>query len=59
VYGAGLTSARSLLFLKKGKAMKTYSGKSITDPFSDTSSDPPQNFSPLYIYGGTRTAAES
>ena len=53
VYGAGLTSGKIVVISKKGKAQKTYSGKSITDPFSDTSSDPPQNFSPLYIYGGT------
>jgi hypothetical protein len=53
VYGAGFTSGKIVVISKKGKAQKTYSGKSITDPFSDTSSDPPQNFSPLYIYGGT------
>ncbi|MFY9739578.1 MAG: hypothetical protein WAK11_11085 [Candidatus Cybelea sp.] len=53
VYGAGLTSGKIVVISKKGKAQKTYSGKSIADPFSDASSDPPQNFSPLYIYGGT------
>jgi hypothetical protein len=53
VYGAGLTSAKIVVISKNGKAQKSYSGKTITDPFSDTSSDPPQNFSPLYIYGGT------
>ena len=53
VYGAGLTSGKIVVISKNGKAQKTYSGKTITDPFSDTSADPPQNFSPLYIYGGT------
>jgi hypothetical protein len=53
VYGAGLASGKIVVISKNGQAQKTYSGKTITDPFSDTSSDPPQNFSPLYIYGGT------
>jgi len=53
VYGAGLTSGKIVVISKNGKAQKTYSGKTITDPFSDTSADPPQNFSPLFIYAGT------
>jgi hypothetical protein len=53
VYGAGLTSGKIVVISKNGKAQKTYSGKTIADPFSDTSADPPQNFSPLFIYAGT------
>jgi len=53
VHGAGLTSGKIVVISKNGKAQKTYSGKTITDPFSDTSADPPQNFSPLFIYAGT------
>ncbi|MGC9992526.1 MAG: hypothetical protein ABSD52_09065 [Candidatus Cybelea sp.] len=53
VYGAGLSSGKIAVINKNGGLAKTYSGKTITDPISDASSDPPQNFSPLYIYGGT------
>jgi hypothetical protein len=35
---------------------KTYSGKTVTAPFSDTTADPPQNFSPLYLYAGDTTS---
>jgi hypothetical protein len=53
VYGAGFTGGKIVVISKNGKVQKTYGGKTITDPFSDTSGDPPQNFSPLFIYGGT------
>lgn len=52
VYGAGLSSGKIAVISKKGMLSKTYSGKTVTDPFSDTTADPPQNFSPLYLYAG-------
>ncbi|HLY02034.1 MAG TPA: hypothetical protein VKR56_05990 [Candidatus Cybelea sp.] len=56
VYGAGLTSGKIAVISKKGVLSKTYSGKTVTAPISDTTADPPQNFSPLYLYAGTTTA---
>jgi hypothetical protein len=53
VYGAGFSSDKIAVISKKGALSKTYSGKTITGPFSDTTADPPQNFSPLYLYAGT------
>jgi hypothetical protein len=53
VYGAGLTSGKIVAITKKGGAPKTYGGKILSLPFSDTGADPEQNFSPLYIYAGT------
>jgi hypothetical protein len=53
VYGAGLTSGKLVEIGKKGAVAKTYSGKLIDAPFSDTIADPAQNFSPLYVYVGT------
>jgi hypothetical protein len=56
VYGAGLTSGKIARISMKGMLDKTYSGKTVTAPFSDTASRPPQAFSPYYVYAGTTTA---
>ncbi len=53
VYGAGLTSGKIAEINRKGVLAKTYSGKTVTDPLSDTAATPPQIFSPLYLYAGT------
>ncbi|MFZ0032068.1 MAG: hypothetical protein WAK84_09360 [Candidatus Cybelea sp.] len=53
VYGAGLTSGKVVVIAKKGKPVKTYSGKTFTAPFWDLLADPSQSFSPLYVYVGT------
>ena len=53
VYGAGLTSGKIAVISKKGTLVKTYSGKTVTDPFSDTAATTGQSFSPLYLYAGT------
>ncbi|MGC1380465.1 MAG: hypothetical protein WA814_05525 [Candidatus Baltobacteraceae bacterium] len=53
VYGAGLTSGELVEIAKKGKVVKTYSGKLFADPFWDIVTNPAQNFSPLYVYVGT------
>ncbi|HEY2476336.1 MAG TPA: hypothetical protein VGI19_16230 [Candidatus Cybelea sp.] len=53
VYAGGLTSGKLAQFGKRGSLMKTYGGKLFADPFADIIADPPQNFSPLYVYVGT------
>jgi hypothetical protein len=53
VYGAGFTSGKLAEFAKKGAPVKTYGGKLFAAPFADIITDPPQNFSPLYVYVGT------
>jgi hypothetical protein len=55
VYGAGLTSGKIAVISKKATLVKTYSGKTVTDPFSDTAATTGQSFSPLYLYAGTTT----
>jgi hypothetical protein len=52
VYGAGLSSGKIAVVSKNGKLQKTYSGKTVTDPLSDTTAAPEQSFSPLYLYAG-------
>ncbi len=56
VYGAGLTSGKIGVISRRGALEKTYSGKTVTAPFSDTAAVPQQIFSPLYVYAGTTTA---
>jgi hypothetical protein len=56
VYGAGLTSGKIAQISLKGALGKTYSGKTVTAPFSETAALPPQPFSPTYLYAGTTTA---
>ncbi len=56
VYGAGLTSGKIAEITKKGALAKTYSGKTVTAPFSDTAASPKQMFSPRYLYAGTTRA---
>ena len=56
VYGAGLTSGKIAEITNKGGLAKTYSGKTVTDPFSDTAADSAQIFSPIYLYAGTTTS---
>jgi len=56
VYGAGLTSGKIAVISKKGTLVKTYSGKTVTAPFSDTAATTGQSFSPLYLYAGTTTS---
>jgi hypothetical protein len=56
VYGAGLTSGKIAAITKKGTLAKTYSGKTITAPFSDAAAQTTQIFSPLYLYAGTTTS---
>ncbi len=53
VYGAGLTSGDIAEISDKGALVRTYTGKTIAAPFSDTDALPLQSFSPEYIYGGT------
>jgi len=53
VYGTGLTADKLVVIGKKGAVQKTYGGKLFADPFSNLITDPPQNFSPLYVYVGT------
>jgi hypothetical protein len=53
VYGAGLTSGKIVVISKDGKAEQTYSGKAVTDPFSDVATRPNQSFSPIYVFAGT------
>jgi hypothetical protein len=53
VYGAGLTSGKVVAITKKGGNPKTYGGKTLSAPFSDTGGDPEQAFSPLFVYAGT------
>ncbi|MGB8909898.1 MAG: hypothetical protein WCC84_14230 [Candidatus Cybelea sp.] len=53
VYGAGLTSGNVIVISKKGKLVKTYSGKTFTAPFWDLITDPLESFSPQYVYVGT------
>jgi hypothetical protein len=53
VYGAGLTSGKIAEISKKGGLAKTFSGKTIKAPFSDTAADTAQIFSPIYLYAGT------
>jgi hypothetical protein len=55
VYGAGLTSGKIAGISRTGVLFKTYSGKTVTAPFSDTAAVLPQPFSPLYVYAGTTT----
>ncbi len=56
VYGAGLTSGKIAEISKTGGLAKTYRGKTVTAPFSDTAADPAQIFSPKYLYAGTTTS---
>jgi hypothetical protein len=56
VYGAGLTSGKIAQVSLKGALGKTYSGKTVTAPFSDTVAILSQPFSPSYLYAGTTTA---
>jgi hypothetical protein len=56
VYGAGITSGKIAVISKKGTLVKTYSGKTVTAPFSDTAATTGQSFSPLYLYAGTTTS---
>lgn len=53
VYAAGLTSGKIAEIGKTGVLEKTYSGKMVTDPLSDTAATPPQIFTPLYLYAAT------
>ncbi len=52
-YGAGLTSGKIAAISKKGTLVKTYGGKTVADPFSDTAAATGQPFSPQYVYAGT------
>lgn len=53
VYGSGLTSGDIVEISDRGAPVKTYSGKTIAEPFSDTTAIPAQTFSSEYIYAGT------
>ncbi|HEX4012346.1 MAG TPA: hypothetical protein VHX17_00495 [Candidatus Cybelea sp.] len=53
VYAAGMTSGKLVEIAKKGAVVKSYTGKLFASPFSDTITNPSQNFSPLYVYVGT------
>ena len=53
VYGAGLTSGKIAVIAKNGKFVKSFGGKTVKDPFSDTAATTGQSFSPLYLYAGT------
>jgi hypothetical protein len=56
VYGAGLTSGKIAEISKNGGLAKTYSGKTVKAPFSETVANSPQIFSPIYLYAGTTTS---
>jgi hypothetical protein len=58
VYGAGITSGKIAVISKKGTLVKTYSGKTVTAPFSDTAATTGQSFSPLYLYYGNGLAIQ-